>query len=281
MRPTGNGWCPGLLGALNEVEQVLPGAARPVSVSDDDLEDWEKAKRIHIDCDLAGQTVQIVYQGADGDQTSRRITIKRLYECASKGYIEAHCHERGASRTFRVDRIEEIIDLGTGEVHTSWMAWLRLNGVTVTVVGREPDPALAVQRSVETAWDKVRPGVIALMFAARHDGQVHPDEDAVVAQFIRKRLSTRPPAADIVAACERRANGLFPTGQDLLDAAFYFSTCSKKQREHLLLALEEIILADGRIKPSETAFVRAFRASVEAERVAADRAGTLKALADS
>lgn len=56
--------------------------------------------------------VRIIYQDASGDQTERRITP--IHRSAS-GVINAHCHLRNDERTFRLDRIRVMYDLGTGK----------------------------------------------------------------------------------------------------------------------------------------------------------------------
>jgi hypothetical protein len=66
--------------------------------------------------ELNGITFMIVYQANSSYLSHRRITIRKIYRSKGLGYIKARCHERNAERSFRIDRISEIID-GNGELH--------------------------------------------------------------------------------------------------------------------------------------------------------------------
>ncbi len=60
---------------------------------------------------------QIVYQDAKGDGGERTITPKQLYEQDDGDlYIHAFCHKRDMIRWFKVERINELTLLNTGEV---------------------------------------------------------------------------------------------------------------------------------------------------------------------
>ena len=65
---------------------------------------------------LADMTCIIRYVDGWGDQSTRRITIALVERRAYAVLIEAYCHERRAARTFRLDRVQECWDSGTGEV---------------------------------------------------------------------------------------------------------------------------------------------------------------------
>ncbi len=59
----------------------------------------------------------IVYEDSKGDGGERTITPKQLYEQDDGDlYIHAHCHKRDMIRWFKVERINELTLLNTGEV---------------------------------------------------------------------------------------------------------------------------------------------------------------------
>lgn len=64
-----------------------------------------------------GGTYLIEYEDADGEITSRIITINKIYHHNSFTYIDADCQLRRETRTFRLDRIiGYITDIKTGEI---------------------------------------------------------------------------------------------------------------------------------------------------------------------
>jgi len=62
-------------------------------------------------------TIGINYRAADGESTSRVITVRQLDALDGEPMmITAFCHLRGSQRVFRADRIESLFDPETGEV---------------------------------------------------------------------------------------------------------------------------------------------------------------------
>lgn len=65
--------------------------------------------------------VEFKYRDADGVVTLRRVTVHSV----TPTYLKGECHERGAERTFRLDRIiDDLVDCQTGEV-LSALQWVR------------------------------------------------------------------------------------------------------------------------------------------------------------
>lgn len=61
-------------------------------------------------------TFKFQYADADGNHTSRLVDVNRLYFLDNVGYFAGFCHQRGAERTFRMDRVYgQIVDVNTGE----------------------------------------------------------------------------------------------------------------------------------------------------------------------
>ncbi|WP_042587468.1 WYL domain-containing protein [Burkholderia sp. MSHR3999] len=68
-------------------------------------------------------TWRINYTDSLGTQSIREIDIRHYFPRG--GYIRAYCHTAKASRTFRLDRINQAIDLETGEVLNGLRSTLR------------------------------------------------------------------------------------------------------------------------------------------------------------
>jgi hypothetical protein len=70
--------------------------------------------------------LKLAYRDADGVLTDREVVVSKYFSDGD-GYIEAFCKLRKDSRTFRIDRIKEAVDLDTGEVLpvSRMRSWLR------------------------------------------------------------------------------------------------------------------------------------------------------------
>lgn len=65
------------------------------------------------------------YRDAEGAATARRITVRQVTRRADGDVlVVAYCHERRAMRSFLASRVDELIDLSTGEVAENPTAYL-------------------------------------------------------------------------------------------------------------------------------------------------------------
>lgn len=270
------GWCPRLHAAAAALDIGFPPPRREPVVEAGAFDEWRAGKRKIKVPGLESVTVQICYVDASGEASCRRITIRGLFENKGATYLDAYCHEREAARTFRIDRIEEIIDLATGEVDYDCAAWLERFGIVLDLPIPQPAPSppqppgvfIAYpnpqpapprsDRAVQVAWWKVEHGAALLMFAARYDGHAAPEEEAVIDDWIRHRLtkgSTSLCTDATVETCQRRARGVFPSIEDMEAAVFtLMQGFSDRQRRSLLEHLDRLIMIDGVIEPKEAEF---------------------------
>ncbi|MBN67296.1 MAG: hypothetical protein CMM94_07015 [Rickettsiales bacterium] len=67
--------------------------------------------------EFIGMSVGIHYVDSKGKESERRIRIHTLCEQPDGDILmKCHCYERNASRSFKLSRIRQIIDLQTGEI---------------------------------------------------------------------------------------------------------------------------------------------------------------------
>ena len=89
----------------------------------------EQAEVIVPSCERLGEVVGNVYGltycNTNGKEDGASIRISHVDYLGDAFYVGAYCFERQAYRTFRVDRMMELINLRTGEVHDSAMHWCR------------------------------------------------------------------------------------------------------------------------------------------------------------
>lgn len=83
----------------------------------------------------------IRYENARGEESERRITCQKVARAVGglDLMVTAFCHEAGALRQFRVDRIAELVDLETGELVDPQPHFekLRLEGLPFSDAGLE------------------------------------------------------------------------------------------------------------------------------------------------
>lgn len=191
----------------------------------------------------------IIYTDARSADSMRRITCKRVSGFGKAETITSWCHERGAYRTFRVDRIRELVCAESGEVldpgsHFESL-WLR-GALNVD------DKALAELARV-------------LVFLARCDGQYHPlEQSALTDCFTRYALRFGGCDRDIENALDG-CGRLAPDGGDLLTALGKFAQASNGPKlSHFVLECGAgMIDADGRHAPEEISWALELSAALK------------------
>ena len=178
-----------------------------ISVHDDDeledenIDDDRIAQQQLDDSELGyaeGQSFIIEYVDSKGNRSTRRITVWGIKEGAGNcPVLVAKCHERNATRTFRVDRIQSIIDYD-GVVQEPLEDFLvETFGIARDyLTGARSSPAWTVVANVKSKtrsssdqrWNDIRRicrsrGVPLLCLLARSDGEFHPDELNVIERY--------------------------------------------------------------------------------------------------
>ncbi|CAO3440070.1 hypothetical protein [Azospirillum endophyticum] len=159
--------------------------------------------------DAAGSTFAIDYLDSKGTLSRRRITMREIYTNGERTYVQAFCHERRAARSFRFDRIVEVIDID-GECHDPrrfFTEGLGLEFPTAEKVSVPPKAPVSPVRVETTAQhsraakpdvrvtDKpgmaqrrvARDGLRVLVALARADGELHPEELEVILDYIAEQ----------------------------------------------------------------------------------------------
>lgn len=200
---------------------------------------------------ISGFSCIIQYRDSRGRDSERRITCQRLDQAAAQSYLYAYCHERGAIRQFKVDRIVAIADIHTGEVldpPLRFFARFRID--------REQQAQLGWGLSVRKRADMVA-ALNVLVFMGRCDKEWHPLEREALESFVesywlRAEVEGDPPIDDIIAHAER----LSPDAE-----TFYVSlircgehpVISKIIRRHI----QSVVDADGELRIEEQYWGRA------------------------
>lgn len=117
------------------------------------------------------------YRDADGAATARRISFERLYPGDGFVYVEAYCHLRRAPRTFRSDRIAELVSVETGEIfdgmNGDWSVW-RL-------------PPVEKGSDFASVRQKAGPGLAILVYVAMADHDLAEAEMEILLDYAAER----------------------------------------------------------------------------------------------
>lgn len=177
------------------------------------------------------------YVDTHGEVSERRFVCRSIegYGCAET--IAAYCCERQGNRRFRIDRIEELMCLVTGEIidPVPHFEQLRLHG--------------AVKVLDKTLSDLGR----ILVFMSRCDGEVHPLEVAAVHEGMGKYVLRYGGSDADLARALKNICKIAPDGDDLVTSLERVGRHPEsKQISRLILdCIGKVTMADGEIHADE------------------------------
>lgn len=244
-----------LISALShQVERrPLPKTPRAPSVQYEDDPDDQMAQQLGY---AEGQSFAIEYVNSKGEASLRRITVFSLVQNSSGvPALMARCHERNATRQFRVDRIKSCIDYD-GEVCEDVALFLHENfGMAHQMASRrEATDDLARWPEIR---EVVRPDAIVLVALSRADGLVLKSEIDIAVTYLallaeRGDMHLTTPEISCLETMVRRLRPGPPTIELGLNA---LSDASPKRIRSLLMTAVEVIDADGFRHPEEIKLV--------------------------
>lgn len=194
--------------------------------------------------DLAGRGFVIVYVDAAGEDSERRIICHQVYKADSFVYLRARCLEREASRTFRVDRIEEVYCGVTGE------ALGQPSRLFLATETRADRPRPPVRKAMSVEERRVRTALRILATVSRCDGSIHTGERSVIHDFVR-REAPADKSEEQVDAMFDWAMGLQPNLGLLIEDLGDLARADAALAVRTLQAVVEIIMADGHVNAQE------------------------------
>lgn len=238
-------------------ETAPPPSLRPVVLPVADAAETV-AETVHAGpVTVIGALVEIEYSDTDGVPSERRIAIRKVQRRADgDGYVQAFCHERRAMRTFRISRIESLVDMETGEVFDDP---LRFFAEELAVAELAPErPKAAQDDTTEAAIARYRPQMQILAGLAHCDGHFHPEQKRLMVDFISDRAGL-PLNRDRLTRYVGRLRGSQGT---VADAIELLAEDSDEEIVALVEAFGPMIEADGVVHANELAFARAFVGSM-------------------
>lgn len=212
------------------------------------------------DDEILGTNFLLDYEAADGAASRREIIVRKVERADGVLRVGAVCLLRKTTRSFRVDRMRGLVHGRTGEIIDD------IPGFFGKLAPPEADPAPRVaparrqplsplrldrvQRDALRA--QVRPAAIALMYMARADHDLAPQEIAVIADLIADaRAHLHLPASAADAHLLQEMTALLPTG-NLLTRALRTLSGAEFPKD-LPARLTRMAKADGHSRPEEVA----------------------------
>lgn len=196
--------------------------------------------------DTAPIVFHLVYEDAAGNVSQRIVTVRKVEASRAGHTLLCFCHLRRRARRFALDRVLEVFDVSTGEVHSDPKAFFLCH------------PLLALAESHEDrAFRLCADDLTILTVVGAADGRFDPDEQDQLLVHVFDRYEDGPMDENLL---RQRLSLLTP------DHASFFQSLSRIQPENqrlLLRSLRRIVDADGHLDPAELAFVETIEASLE------------------
>lgn len=195
--------------------------------------------------DTAPIVFHLVYEDTAGNVSQRIVTVRKVEASRAGHTLLCFCHLRRRARRFALDRVLEVFDVSTGEVHPDPKAFFLCH------------PLLAVAESHEDrAFRLCADDLTILTVVGAADGRFDPDEQDQLLVHVFDRYEDGPMDEDLL---RQRLSLLTP------DHASFFHCLSRIRSEDSRLlrrSLRRIIDADGQLDPAELAFVDTIEASL-------------------
>ncbi len=228
---------------LRTAAERLPAPRRaPVLPEEDDDADLPEAASWPS---TQPMLIELVYVDGRGRRSTRQVTVRAVGRTAEGYWLRGLCHQRGAMRCFRIDRIEEVVTPLDGQVYENASAFL----LDDLLIAGEAD---AATKGLDVAFARSADVVLALAFLARCDGDYADREQAAIAGVLARRAGDV--AFDATAAARRIA--LLRPDFDDFTAAIGRLAATPDDALELARAAVEVVDADGVVAPEERRILR-------------------------
>lgn len=229
------------LAARRAQQRPVPEPPVPINIPDDDADEEIGLEEVGV---AEGQYFIIEYRDGRGRVSTRRVTVWGIVEGAGGiPKLQCRCHERKATRTFRVDRIRACIDLD-GEIFDDVPAFL------AETFGM--DPRFATRKiDAGAVWPDIRacikPYATLLSALSQCDGEMLPDEVAAAVDHCCAVAddaghSVDREARERMSAYIRRQR---PTHESVRDACRHLAEEPPRSIHAFLLAAVRVMDSDG------------------------------------
>lgn len=247
-----------------ESSKPLP-EARPemLTAADDPAERIRQTGEYTRTVDLDRVNFAIDYIDTEGKVTRRAVTIQSV---GSKGIfpmMEAFCHLRNQTRSFRIDRIQSIITRD-GEVIDPARYFLEALNIDLRLFAKIDKDTLDDPLAQARQCRKVlRPALALLVLAARSDGKFHRAELNAIEIYAERELLEmerlgRAGVTVNVAMLDQLRKVIRDLRPDPGIVRFYLAELQSwniAARKRFWSAVNEVVIADGLLREEESDFL--------------------------
>lgn len=178
----------------------------------------------------------IAYIDASGQRSERRITLKSIHQTYEDDYIiTAFCHEREAQRSFKLSRIEKLVDMETGEIFPEPSKYFidRFNNSPLGLLTK--------------CYQDLESEILILTYIARADGYLRKKEREIISDFIQLKSNV---ALDTILL-DNEIRRTYCESSDLRKSLKLISKQSDSDRNQLYNCAKQIIETDKKTDPME------------------------------
>jgi hypothetical protein len=173
--------------------------------------------------------------------------VKSVQSRGDVYYVFGWCEFKNAMRSFRIDRIVEVVDMRTGEVVSDAQMYL----APLMNLAR-PISTPRQRNATDGVFAESSNGLIVLLYFANSDGELHPKEREVLWSYLdwqRKRCSVKgqishPPMDALIRT-------MFPSTDEFAEALTQLIDSETIHAQFILDSVPEIMHADGQADDEE------------------------------
>ena len=200
--------------------------------------------------------VFMAYRDSKGQESARHVTIYKVAPKAGHYMLRGQCHERKAWRTFRSDRVVELVTPADGEVFEDADAFVR---EYLLAESAHDSPAAALDAAFARCTDLM----VALSFLARCDGHYDDREQEVIWHVLgarcwdidydpsaaaRRIALLRPDFDDFIEAVERLVEEGDESALTLARGAVNVVNADRQlsvEEQRFMAELADVLIAEG------------------------------------
>lgn len=178
----------------------------------------------------------IAYVDASGQRSERRITMKSIHKTYENDYIiTAFCHERKAERSFKLSRIEKLVDMETGEIFPEPKQYFidRFNNSPLGLLTK--------------CYQDLESEILILTYIARADGYLRKKEREIIADFVKLKSNVALDAILLDSEIRRT----YCESSDLRKSLKLLSNRSDTDKNQIFNTAKQIVETDKKTDPLE------------------------------
>lgn len=193
----------------------------------------------------------ISYRDIKGQRSERRITMKTIQKSNDDDYlITAYCHEKQAQRSFKLSRIDKLVDMETGELFSDPSRYF---------TDRFMDSPIG---QIAKSFQEYEPEILVLSFIARADGVLRKKEREFIADYVQQKYNSTLDAKLLDDEIRRT----YCESSDFRKSLKTISNKSETDRIQILEYATNIANSDKKLDPMEAGILKLVTGELKLEK---------------